>query len=456
MRLPHESTSVPPDATAVRVSPPAHLGGTVKLPGSKSLTNRALIMASFARGTTLLKNVLDCDDSRYLIAALSELGVSIDKGPEEDSLRVSGVGGPFPVRRGRFYVGNAGTAARFLTAALAAGGGDYVVDGDERMRQRPIGHLVQALCDLGADVSAPTGCPPVTIGQHPLLGGRVSIPGSVSSQFISAILMASPLAQRSVKLCVTEELVSRPYLDLTLEGMQAFGANVRVSHQGYSAQPVFEVIAGSGYRSREEHFVEGDASAASYFYGAAAVSGSSLRVEGVGKESSQGDARCADALAAMGCRVKKEREAITVAGPRPPQGILKGIDYDCNEIPDVVPTLAVVALFAHGRTRLRGVAHLKHKESDRIRSVASEIRKLGGSVKELSDGLEIEGTLGPQPSPLHGARIHTWEDHRIAMALSLAGLEIDGVVIENPHVVSKSFPEYFEVLRSLGVAVTFE
>jgi 3-phosphoshikimate 1-carboxyvinyltransferase len=324
------------------------------------------------------------------------------------------------------------------------------------MRQRPIQHLVQALRDLGADVSAPTGCPPVTIGHHSILGGRVNIPGNVSSQFISAILLAAPLASRSVRLCVTEDVVSRPYLDLTIEGMKAFGANVRVSHQGYNAQPVFEVIAGSGYRGREEYFVEGDASAASYFYGAAAVSGSSIRVEGVGKESSQGDARCADALAAMGCRVKKERDAITVAGPRPPQGILKGVDYDCNEIPDVVPTLAVVALFAHGRTRLRGVGHLRHKESDRIASVASEIRKLGGTVKELPDGLEIEGTLGPQPSPLHGARIETWDDHRIAMAFSLAGLEVEGVVLEKPQVVSKSFPGYFEVLRSLGVAVTFE
>ncbi len=456
MPVPNEASTLPPGVTAVRVSPPPHMGGTVKLPGSKSLTNRALIMASFARGKTVLLNVLDCDDSRYLIAALRELGVSIEKGTDEDTLRVSGVDGPFPVRKGRFYVGNAGTAARFLTAALAAGGGDYVVDGDERMRQRPIQHLVQALRDLGADVSAPTGCPPITIGQNSILGGRVNIPGSVSSQFISAILMAAPLAPRSVQLFVTEDLVSRPYLDLTIEGMKAFGANVRVSHKGYNAQPVFEVIAGCGYRGREEYFVEGDASAASYFYGAAAVSGSSIRVEGVGKESSQGDARCADALAAMGCRVKKERDAITVAGPRPPQGILKGVDYDCNEIPDVVPTLAVVALFAHGRTRLRGVGHLRHKESDRIASVASEIRKLGGTVKELPDGLEIEGTLGPQPSPLHGARIETWDDHRIAMAFSLAGLEIEGVVLEKPQVVSKSFPEYFEVLRSLGVAVTFE
>ncbi len=455
MALPHESR-VPPDARVVRLSPPPNLGGTVKLPGSKSVTNRALIMASFARGETLLRNVLDCDDSRYLVAALRELGVPIEDGPEDDALRVNGVGGPFPVREGRFFVGNAGTAARFLTAALTAGGGDYVVDGDKRMRQRPIEHLVQALSDLGAEVSAPTGCPPVTIGKQPLLGGRVNVPGSVSSQFISAILMAAPLAPRSIELWVTEDVVSRPYLDLTIEGMQAFGANVRVTHQGYNAQPVFEVIAGSGYRGREEYFVEGDASTASYFYGAAAVSGSSVRVEGVGKESSQGDARCADALAAMGCRVKKERNAVTVTGPRPPQGILKGIDYNCNEIPDVVPTLAVVALFAHGRTRLRGVAHLRHKESDRIASVASEIRKLGGNVKELADGLEIEGTLGPQPSPLHGATIDTWGDHRIAMALSLAGLEIDGVVLEKPQVVSKSFPEYFGVLQSLGVTVTFE
>ncbi len=448
------SPTIPSGAKAVRLEPVDSLAGAVRLPGSKSITNRALLVAALARGRTALSNVLDCDDSRYLIDALRQLGVRIDQGG--DRVTIDGVAGAFPVRSGRFFIGNAGTTARFLTAALAASGGDFVIDGEPRMRERPIHHLVDALRSLGADVDAPTGCPPVTIGAQAIVGGRVQVPGDISSQFISALLMAAPLAPRPVEIVVTGELVSRPYLDLTLELMRDFGVSVRSDHRGYDAQPTFEVSPGRGYQGRSEYFVEGDASGASYFYGAAAVTGATIRVEGVGKESVQGDARCADVLAAMGCRVKKERNAVTVTGPRPPQGILKGGDFNCSEIPDVVPTLAVVALFAHGRTRLRGVAHLRHKESDRIASVASEIRKLGGEVVELSDGLQVEGTLGPNPSSLHGAELDTWGDHRIAMAMSLAGLVVRDVVIAEPHVVSKSYPDYFSVLQSLGGKLSFE
>jgi 3-phosphoshikimate 1-carboxyvinyltransferase len=442
--------TIPPEAEAARVSPLAAGGGTVRLPGSKSITNRALLMASLARGSTTLRNPLDCDDSRYLTGALARLGVEV-KPFADGSVIILGAGGPYAVREGDFQLGNAGTALRFLTAALAATGGRYTVDGDRRMRERPIADLVRALSSLGADIHAPTGCPPVRIGPRPLVGGRVDIPGSTSSQFISAILMAAPLAERRVEVRVTGELVSRPYIDLTIQGMREFGAKVFADDRRADGQPVFEVVPGRPYRGRE-YIIEGDASTASYFYAAAALSGATVRVEGVGKESPQGDARAADVLAAMGCRVKKERDAITVAGGG---GLLRKVDWNCSDIPDVVPTLAVVALFAHGRTRLRGVAHLRHKESDRIASVASELRKLGGQVRELPDGLEIEGSLGPGPSALREAVIDPWGDHRVAMAFAVAGLAVPGITIRDPQVVAKSFPGFFGALRSIGARVEF-
>lgn len=459
--------SIPPDAGAARVhpvsmEPGASLRGTVRLPGSKSITNRALLMASLAQGPSVIRNALDCDDSRFLAAALRKLGVQVKW--EGDSISVAGAGGAYPVREAEVFLGNAGTACRFLTAALAATGGRFLVDGDKRMRERPIGDLVRALASLGADISAPTGCPPVQIGPRPFVGGQVDIPGSTSSQFISAILMAAPIAPKWVQVRVTGELVSRPYIELTLEGMREFGARVLVDDKRADGEPVFEVAPGVGYKGRE-YLVEGDASAASYFYAAAAITGGTVRVEGVGKESHQGDARCADVLAAMGCRVKKERDAVTVTGPSStPGGFLKKVDWNCAEIPDVVPTLAVVALFAHGRTRLLGVAHLRHKESNRIRSVASELRKLGGQVKELSDGLEIFGPLewrqDSRDQPPRGfpaeTVIDTWGDHRVAMAFSVAGLSMPGgVTISQPQVVAKSFPGFFDALQSLGVRVEF-
>ena len=406
-------------------------------------------MAALADGASTIRNALDCDDSRYMVQALEKLGITVRRNDNDGSIYVVGAGGPFPMREAELQLGNAGTALRFLTAALSAsvGGGKYEVDGDRRMRERPIADLVKALTVLGGDATAPTGCPPVLIGPRPFVGGRVDIPGSVSSQFISAILLAAPLANRRVEVRVTGELVSRPYIDLTMEGMREFGAKVFVDDRRHDGEPLFEVVPARTYRGRD-YFVEGDASAASYFYAAAAITGGTLRVEGVGKESHQGDARCADVLAAMGCRVKKERDAITVTG-----GLLKKVDWNCSDIPDVVPTLAVVALFAHGKTRLRGVAHLRHKESDRIASVASELRKLGGNVKELTDGLEIEGTLGAGPSTLHDAVIDSWGDHRIAMAFSVAALVVPGIVIQNPQVVNKSFPTFFEVFKSLGARI---
>jgi 3-phosphoshikimate 1-carboxyvinyltransferase len=432
-------------------------GGTVRLPGSKSITNRILLVASLASGSSRLENVLACDDSLYMIDALRALGVTVDVDPSAGldapnpvlTVRRTDGGGAFPVKEGRFFFGNAGTTTRFLTAALAASRGRYVVDGDDRMRARPIADLIRALTTLGADVRAPSGCPPVEIGPGRWDGGDVDISGRVSSQFISAVLMAAPLASSRVRVRVSGELVSRPYIDLTVQGMRDFGARVWVYDKTDDGLPIFEIDPTRGYVGAH-HVIEGDASAASYFWAAAALTGSTIRVEGIGKETVQGDLRCSEVLAEMGCRVTKERDAVQVVG-----GLLRGIDCDCADIPDVVPTLAVVALFARGKTRLRGVPHLRHKESDRIASVASELRKIGGQVRELPDGLEIGGTSGKQDPHFTGAEIETWGDHRIAMAFAIAGLAIPGIVVARPQVVSKSFPSFFQALAGIGANVTF-
>jgi 3-phosphoshikimate 1-carboxyvinyltransferase len=442
------SRTFPPSLT-VSLPPDGAIAGTVRLPGSKSITNRALLIGALARGETLIENALFCEDSRYLVKAVRQLGVAVEENEAGARLGVKGAGGPFKVLSGEFFLGNAGTSTRFLTAALALSPGSYTVDGDARMRERPIGDLVRALSDLGAEVAAPSGCPPVTIGRKPggtrppsvLAGGRVVMSGRTSSQFISAVLMAAPLARRDVEIIIDGECVSRPYIDVTVEVMRQFGAAPESFARRSDGRLVFLAPAGRGYRSAR-YLVEGDASTASYFLAAAAITGGKIRVEGVGRMSIQGDARFANVLASMGCRVKQEADAIGLAGD-----LLHGVEADCGEMPDIVPTLAVVALFARGRTRIRNVAHLRFKESDRIASVAAELRKLGGRVKELKDGLEIE------ESELRRACLETWGDHRLAMALSLAGLRVDGVEIREPAVVEKSFPGFFDALQQVGAEV---
>lgn len=453
------SNAIPADASYVKIEPGRFAGGTVSLPGSKSLTNRALLIASLIPGESILRNALDCDDSRYLSRALEQLGVVVRSqagGPRcgsQDALTftVRGSRDGYFVKKGVFNLGNAGTATRFLTAALTASGGEYVVDGDERMRQRPINQLVEALRDLGAGITCPTGCPPVQIGPRVLQGGRVNMAGNTSSQFISAVLMAAPLAGESVEVRLVGEILSAPYLDLTLRTMQDFGVRVDIHDDESDGQLIYHIDSRKWYKARD-YFVEGDASTASYFFAAAALTGTTVRVEGVGKVSRQGDLRFADVLAEMGCHVKKDVDSITVTGP---QEMLEGVVNNCSDMPDVVPTLAVVGAFSRGRTRLHGVPHLRYKESDRIASVASELRKLGVDVKELDDGLEIIGPGGPDDFSLQGGRIDSWGDHRIAMALSLAGLLLPGVEISDPQVVTKSYPGFFGELANLGGGSTF-
>ena len=428
------------------VPPDRAVNGTIALPGSKSITNRALLVAGLARGESVLENALFCDDSRYLCKALRDLGVEVEENESASRIRVVGAGGPFPATSGRFFLGNAGTSTRFLTAALTTCPGSFVVDGDTRMRTRPIGELVNALRDLGATIEAPTGCPPVQIGGENgngkvLLGGPVVMGGRTSSQFISAILLAAPLATRDVEIIIEGECVSRPYIDITLGVMKHFDGRSYRDDGRADGRTSFCAAAGGGYQG-QSYRVEGDASSASYFLAAAALTGGRVQVEGVGRTSVQGDAQFADVLAKMGCHVKKDEDSIGLSGD-----ILKGIDVDCEDMPDIVPTLAVVALFARGRTRIRNVAHLRYKESDRITSVATELKKLGGRIEELPDGLEIE------ESTLHGGTVETWDDHRLAMAFSVAGLCVPDIVIKDPAVVQKSFPDYFERLQKIGVEV---
>jgi len=422
--------------------------GTVRLPGSKSITNRTLLLAALAQGRTVLRDVLDSDDTRYMLEALRKLGIGWSAGGDR-TVTVHGAGGPFPVKQADLFLGNAGTAVRMLTAALALSGGEYRVDGVKRMHERPIGDLVDALRQLGAavDYLGNEGFPPLAIHAGALQPrSEVSIRGNVSSQFLSGLLMALPLLGRSTRVRIDGELISRPYVEITLNAMRQFG--VSVERDGPSA---FIVPAGARYASPGELHVEGDASSASYFIAAGAIAGLSgggpVRVEGVGQHSTQGDVRFADALSQMGAAVRFGSNWIeaTAGGEARLHGRLKAVDLDCNHIPDAAMTLAVAALFANGTTRLRNIASWRVKETDRIAAMARELVKLGAVVEEGADYLKITPPLRWQP-----ATIDTYDDHRMAMCFSLAALGGVALRINDPDCVAKTFPEYFEVLAGIA------
>ena len=421
------------DTYAVTPSGPVAWRGTV--PGSKSLSARALVAAALAGGESTLSNVLRCDDTRYLAQALTACGLLVSFGEDADGpCTVRGLGGAMPVRRGAFFLGNAGTAMRFLTAVLTLAEGDYELDGAARMRRRPIGALTAALRALGADVVDSDGFPPVTIGAAVLRGGRAEVPGSQSSQFTSALLLAGPYSREGIEVQVTGDVLSRPYLDLTCDVMAAFGCPPAVRED-----PLIFRVAPGVYQARD-WAIEADASSASYFFAAAAVTGGEATVTGIGRRSRQGDLAFLDVLERMGCAVRRGENEITVRG-----GDLAGVEVDAGAFPDVVPTIAACALFARGATEIRGVPHLRIKESDRIASVAAEFGKLGARIEERADGLRIEGR-----APLAGEAIATWDDHRIAMSAAVVGLRVPGVVIRGAGVVSKSFPGFFEAWSRLG------
>jgi 3-phosphoshikimate 1-carboxyvinyltransferase len=395
-----------------------------------------LIAAALAPGRSQLRHPLLSDDTRHLIAALDAVGIAARVlGAGDDAVvQVEGRGGVIPAKRAEVSVGNAGTAMRFLTALLALGRGDYIIDGDARMRQRPIEDLLVALRTLGAtaDSVRGDGCPPVKVGGGGLRGGTTRLRGGTSSQYLSAILLAAPPVPEGVRVEIEGPLVSRPYVHLTMDVMRRFGAEVQSAPDGPEPN-VFVVPPGRPYRPCDLE-IEGDYSSASYFFAAAAVTGGRVRVDRLDPKSSQGDAQFLRLLERTGCRVETGDAWVSVEGPE----ALFGIEADCRGMPDIVPTLAVVALFARGPSRISGVPHLKVKESDRIAALVAEISRLGGAATPASDGLTIE------PRPLHGARIDTYSDHRLAMAFAVAGLRVPGVLIVDPGCVSKSYPDFWE------------
>lgn len=420
----------------------APLQAAVRVPGSKSLTNRALLVAALADGPTRLTHALFSDDSRHFVNALLALGFSVETDAEALTIAVRGLAGRIPARAAELFVGNAGTAARFLTAMLTLGQGVYVLDGEPRMRERPIGDLVLALRALGADV-APVHdnvgpdprawCPPLRVVAAGLLGGPTQVKGDISSQFLSGLLLAAPYARNPVTIDVVGTLNSQPYVDLTLALMADFG--VIVERDGYRR---FTVAPGR-YAPRDPYVIESDASAASYFFALPAVTGGRVRVLDIGRDSKQGDVDFVDVLAELGCTVTTGAGWIEVAAPAVG---LRGVDVDLRHIPDTAQTLAAIAPFAATPTTIRGIASARVKETDRVAAMATELARLGVRVEERHDGLTIwpAGSLTP-------AVVQTYNDHRMAMAFALTVLRAPGAAIADPGCTTKTFPGYFSVLE---------
>lgn len=408
----------------------------IRPPGSKSITNRALACAALAEGESALTGALDSEDTQVMADCLRRLGIRVVHDPAAATFRVQGCGGKIPATDAELFVGNSGTTVRFLAAIVCLGQGRFRLDGTPRMRERPIADLLASLTALGADVKSEsgTGCPPVIVEARGLPGGAAAVRGDVSSQFLSGLLIAAPYAQRPVELVVEGELVSKPYIRMTLAVMRSFGARVEADE---SRLDRFRVTAPQRFAARA-YAIEPDASAASYFLAAAAIAGGRVTVQGLSRSSLQGDVAFVDLLERMGCRVTYGEDSVTVEGGR-----LRGVSVDMNAISDTVQTLAAVALFADGPTEVHGVAHIRHKETDRIGDLARELRKLGAQVDERSDGLRIH------PQPLHGAEIETYNDHRMAMSLALVGLKIPGVVIRDPGCTAKTYPRYFDDLAQV-------
>ncbi|MCK9283740.1 MAG: bifunctional 3-phosphoshikimate 1-carboxyvinyltransferase/cytidylate kinase [Rhodocyclaceae bacterium] len=465
--------------------PLRHAAGTVRLPGSKSISNRTLLLAALAEGGTRIHDLLDSDDTRVMLTGLRQLGIAVES-IGADSYCVTGAGGAFPVKAAELFLGNAGTAFRPLTAALALSGGRYVLSGVPRMHERPIGDLVDGLRQIGADVRylGSEGYPPLEVRPAAIrLEAPIKVRGDVSSQFLTALLMALPLTGEPAVIEMTSELISKPYIEITLKLMARFG--VSVQRDGWER---FTIAGGQRYSSPGEIHVEGDASSASYFLAAGAIGGGPVRVEGVGRDSIQGDVAFADALAQMGARIETGPNWIEARGPA--DGRLKAIDLDCNHIPDAAMTLAVAALFADGPCTLRNIASWRVKETDRIAAMAAELRKVGGIVEEGGDYLTVTPTtllagkegLGSQQVPLmvrqaHHERnlrahlglsqqdtvrpelveglieIETYDDHRMAMCLSLAALGGVSVRILDPGCVAKTFPTYFDAYAQITAPV---
>ena len=414
---------------SLTLQPIARVDGTINLPGSKSVSNRALLLAALAHGKTVLTNLLDSDDVRHMLNALTALGVSYTLSADRTRCEIIGNGGPLHAESAReLFLGNAGTAMRPLAAALCLGSNDIVLSGEPRMKERPIGHLVDALRQGGAKITylEQENYPPLRL-QGGFTGGNVDVDGSVSSQFLTALLMTAPLAPEDTVIRIKGDLVSKPYIDITLNLMKTFG--VEIENQHYQQ---FVVKGGQSYQSPGTYLVEGDASSASYFLAAAAIRGGTVKVTGIGRNSMQGDIRFADVLEKMGATICWGDDYISCT-----RGELNAIDMDMNHIPD--------ALFAKGTTTLRNIYNWRVKETDRLFAMATELRKVGAEVEEGHDFIRIT-----PPEKLKFAEIATYNDHRMAMCFSLVALSDTPVTILDPKCTAKTFPDYFEQLARIS------
>jgi 3-phosphoshikimate 1-carboxyvinyltransferase len=416
----------------IEIQPTTKIKADVAVPGSKSITQRALIAAALADGESTLIGPLESEDTRYTAAALEQMGVAVEKG--KDKWVVQGNSGRIATPEKEIFLGNNGTATRFLASVAALGSGTFQISGDERMAERPIAPLMQALKGWGVDIASVdnNGCPPLLIKANGLSGGKTILPEGKSSQYLSSLLLVGPYARQQALLDVEGEILSLPYVIMTLAVMEAFGIRVEAN------EALNSYAIPQGIYNAREYAIEGDASNASYFYAAAAVTGGEVTVPNVPVPSLQGDAVFVALLARMGCQINKTGEGLTVSGPEE----LKGITIDMGDMPDVVPTLAVVASQARGRTTIKNIAHLRIKECDRLHVMAVELAKMGARVQELDDTLIIEGK--DPDTPMHGAEIETYNDHRIAMSFAVAGLVVPGVKILGEECVAKSFPDFWE------------
>ncbi len=420
------------------LKPITKINGEINLPGSKSLSNRALLLAALAEGTTKITNLLESDDTRHMLNALKQLGIKYALSEDKTQCTVEGNAGSISSEKVQeLFLGNAGTAMRPLCAALCLGEGSYLLTGEPRMKERPIGHLVDALREAGAKITYKEneGYPPLEIEANGLNGGNVKIEGAISSQFLTALLLAAPMAKEDMTITIIGELVSKPYIDITLYIMKAFG--VEVVNENYET---FRIKGGQTYKAVDSFMVEGDASSASYFLAAAAIKGGTVKVTGIGKNSIQGDVAFADVLEKMGAIVEWGEDFVSVT-----RAELNSIDMDFNHIPDAAMTIATTALFTQGTTTLRNIYNWRVKETDRLSAMATELRKVGAEVEEGEDYLKITA-----PKVLNHAAIDTYDDHRMAMCFSLLSLDPVSVTINEPECTAKTFPTYFEVLESIS------
>ncbi|PMG78213.1 3-phosphoshikimate 1-carboxyvinyltransferase [Shewanella sp. 10N.286.51.B7] len=422
----------------LRLEPVNKVNGVVNIPGSKSISNRALLLATLAKGKTTLTNLLDSDDIRYMLASLKQLGVEYQLSENNTVCELEGLGKPLSAQQAQtLFLGNAGTAMRPLCAALTLGSGEFTLTGEPRMEERPIGDLVDSLRQLGANITylKNDGFPPLTINADGLNGGEVEIAGDLSSQFLTALLMVAPLTKDTVNINIKGELVSKPYIDITIALMAQFG--VEVINHDYRR---FEIQTGQQYVSPGKVLVEGDASSASYFLAAGAIQGGEVKVTGVGKLSIQGDVKFADVLEKMGADIEWGDDYIIAR-----QAKLTAVDLDMNHIPDAAMTIATAALFAEGTTRIRNIYNWRIKETDRLSAMATELRKVGATVEEGHDFIAVT-----PPAKLNTAAIDTYNDHRMAMCFSMLAFADCGITINDPDCTSKTFPTYFAEFARLA------